>query len=63
MLEGALGMLDDLGSRVAKAEPLLGALSRRDGSARRRRLEELQNEYISKAKTKDEKLAIKEVRP
>jgi methyl-accepting chemotaxis protein len=63
MLEGALGMLDDLGSRVAKAEPLLGALSRRDGSARRRRLEELQNEYISKSKTKDEKLAIKEVRP
>ena len=62
MLEGVLGMIDDLHARVRKLEPALGASLWKDGSSRLRRFEELQREYSARAKTKDEKLAIREAK-
>lgn len=60
MLEGALGMMDDLGRRLKEAEAVASPPSTSDRAAEQRRFSELQDSYISRVKTKEEKIAIKE---
>jgi methyl-accepting chemotaxis protein len=58
MLEGALGMLDDLAGLARKAEPASRGAAFRDPAALAKRFEKFKALYSSKAKTKDEKVAI-----
>ena len=51
-------MMDDLGRRLKEATPLAQAPTDRVDELRRFR--ELQGSYVSRVKTKEEKLAIKE---
>lgn len=60
MLEGALGMMDDLGQRMKEAELQGPAPASTDRIAELRRFRGLQDSYLSRVKTKEEKLAIKE---
>jgi methyl-accepting chemotaxis protein len=63
MLEGAMAIIADAEERLGRTAPLLAGLGERDQREAAARLEAIRGAYIARAKTKDEKTAIMEVRP
>lgn len=63
MLEGAMDIIADAEERLARTSPLLAGLGTRDPRDAAARFETIRGTYVARAKTKDEKTAILEVRP